>query len=296
MSTAPTSASIPIQEFRVKLQEAAVEARGASYQSIKAFIFRSEDDATWLIKLQLFFPGMHDVFAIDDIEDFAIEKTSKFPVGHFLKLISAKVSQLMLGRSLHIVAYIGHAILISENLTQKMLWSMIHDLCLTSTDDSIQNLEVLALLDCGYAGSAVRAGGNRHVQLLAACAGRCRDYSRKDGVTFTQRFRRVAYSFRNAGNTLVDVESLFGELQPDYNVIGNARPLVLPLGSSAQRQSLSSSIETNILFMISLAGGPSGAILQFLPEFKITLDNAYGSNSIVLQKTLRRCQGSRLQF
>ncbi|KAK9427782.1 hypothetical protein V1505DRAFT_417322 [Lipomyces doorenjongii] len=235
MSTAPTSASIPIQEFRVKLQEAAVEARGASYQSIKAFIFRSEDDATWLIKLQLFFPGMHDI-----------------------------PTHRCLYWSRHRRHGIKQLQLISENLTQKMLWSMIHDLCLTSTDDSIQNLEVLALLDCGYAGSAVRAGGNRHVQLLAACAGRCRDYSRKDGVTFIQRFRRVAYSFRNAGNTLVDVESLFGELQPDYNVIGNARPLVLPLkqGSSAQRQSLSSSIETNILFMISLAGGPSGAILR----------------------------------
>ncbi|KAK9342240.1 hypothetical protein V1522DRAFT_440423 [Lipomyces starkeyi] len=287
----------------VKLQEA-VEARGASYQGIKVFIFRFEDDATGADQDAITFSGcMQDVFAIDDVEDFAIEKTSKFPGWDVRKRIAANIATHL--------AYIGHAVvdmesnglqLISENGTQRMFWSTIHEFCLTSTDDFMQNLDVLALLNCCYVGSAVRAGGSRSVQLLAACDGRTTVRSRKDGVTFIQRFRRAAYALHNAGNLSVNVESLFGELQgsktpttPDavHKIIGNARPLVLLLkqgSSSTLRQSLSSSIETNVLFKISLVGGPDGAILrEFVqlteripPEFKITLENAYESNSVVL--------------
>ncbi|KAK9489772.1 hypothetical protein V1508DRAFT_442382 [Lipomyces doorenjongii] len=311
MSTAPISTSIPIQEFRVKLQEA-VEARGTSYQSIKVFIFRFEDDATGADQDAITFSScMQDVFAIDDVEDFAIEKTYKFPGWHVRERIAANVEQLMHARSLLIIAYIGHAIvdtesnrlqLISENGTQKIFWSTIHEFCLTSTDDFMQNLDVLAILDCCYAGSAVRAGGGRSVQLLAACDGRSTVRSRKDGVTFIQRFRRAAYALRNVGNLSVNVETLFCELQRSktattqdavHKIIGNARPLVLPLkqgSSSIPRQSLYSNIETSVLFKISLAGGPGSAILrEFVrltvnipPEFKITLENAYESNSVVL--------------
>ncbi|KAK9428357.1 hypothetical protein V1505DRAFT_416939 [Lipomyces doorenjongii] len=268
MSTAPTSTSIPIQEFRVKVQEA-VEARGASYRSIKTFIFRFEDDATGADQDAIILSGcMQDVFAIDDVEDFAIEKTSRFPGMEIHERIVANARQLILARSLLIIAYICHAIidmesnqlqLISENGTQKMFWSMIHDLCLTSTDDSIQNLVT------GF------VGGNRSIQLLAGCNGRSTVRSRKDGVTFIQPFRRAAYALRDAGNISFNVESLFGELQrsktattPDvvHKIIGNARPLVLPLkqgSSTTLRQSLSSSIETNF-----------------------TLENAYESNSVIL--------------
>ncbi|KAK9483552.1 hypothetical protein V1527DRAFT_472748 [Lipomyces starkeyi] len=316
MSSAPTSANIPIHELRVKLQEA-VAARGASYQGIKVFIFRFEDDATGADQDAITLSGcMQDVFGIDDVEDFAIEKTSKFPGWDIRERIAANINQLMLARSLLIIAYIGHAIvdmeskrlqLISENGIQKMFWSTIHEFCLTSTADFMQNLDVLALLDCCYAGSAVRAGGSRSVQLLAACDGRSTVRSRKDGVTFIPRFRRAAYTLHNAGNLSVTVESLFGELQrsktsttPDavHKIIGNARPLVLPFKqgtSSTLRQSLSSSVETNVLFKISLAGGHDGAILrEFVrlteripPEFKITVENAYESNSVVLL-----CRGS----
>ncbi|KAK9239411.1 hypothetical protein V1525DRAFT_397999 [Lipomyces kononenkoae] len=45
MSTTPTSATIPIDEFQAKLQEAVV-ARGAIYQSIQVLIFSFEEDAT----------------------------------------------------------------------------------------------------------------------------------------------------------------------------------------------------------------------------------------------------------
>ncbi|KAK9384587.1 hypothetical protein V1515DRAFT_641103 [Lipomyces mesembrius] len=269
----------------------AVEARGASYQSIKVYIFRFEDDATGADQDAITFSScMQDAFAIDDVEDFTIEKTSKFPGWHVRERIAAKVEQLMHARSLLIIAYIGHAIvdmesnrlqLISENGTQKMFWSTIHKFCLTSTDDFMQNLDVLAVLDCYYAGSAVRAGGGRSVQLLAACDGHSTVRSRKDGVTFIQRFRRAAYALRNAENLSVNVERFFATT-PDavHKIIGNAIP----------RQSLSFSIETNVLFKISLAGGPDGAVLrEFVrltesvpPEFKITLENAYGSNSVVL--------------
>ncbi|KAK9352162.1 hypothetical protein V1523DRAFT_441311 [Lipomyces doorenjongii] len=232
MSTAPTSTSIPIQEFRVKVQEA-VEARGASYRSIKTFIFRFEDDATGADQDAIILSGcMQDVFAIDDVEDFAIEKTSRFPGMEIHERIVANARQLILARSLLIIAYICHAIIDMES---------------------------------NY------AGGNRSIQLLAGCNGRSTVRSRKDGVTFIQPFRRAAYALRDAGNISFNVESLFGELQrsktattPDvvHKIIGNARPLVLPLkqgSSTTLRQSLSSSIETNF-----------------------TLENAYESNSVVL--------------
>ncbi|KAK9372755.1 uncharacterized protein V1513DRAFT_451435 [Lipomyces chichibuensis] len=310
MSTAPTSASIPIQEFRAKLQ-GAVEARGASYHSIKVFIFRFEDDDTGADKDANTFSGsMHDVFGIEDVEDFAIQKTSKFPGLDVLTRILAEAQQLVGVRSLLIIAYIGHAVvdtesnrlqLISENGRQKLLWNTIHVPLLASTDDFLQNVDVLAVLDCCYAGSSVRAGGNRSDQLLAACDDGSTVRSRNGGVTFTQHFRRAAYTLQNAGNILVSVESLFGELQrskpptaPDalHKIIGSARPLVLPLKhrpGSSLGHSESCGNETTVLFKISLAGGPSDVVLsefqqllKTIPgEFKVTIENAYESNSVV---------------
>ncbi|KAJ8098432.1 hypothetical protein POJ06DRAFT_259467, partial [Lipomyces tetrasporus] len=223
---------------------------------------------------------------------------------------TANVKRLLRAKSLLIIAYIGHGIidmesnrlqLLSENGSQKMPWSPIHEHFLASADDYLQNLDVLAVLDCCYAGSAVRAGGNRSVQLLAACDERSTVRSRKDGVTFTQRFRRAAYALQNAGTLLVSVEALFGELQrlkpptaPDavHKIIGSARPLVLPLkyrSPSTLRHSVPRGHETTVLFKISLAGEPNDVILsefqqiaKTLPgEFKISIEKAYESNSVV---------------
>ncbi|KAK9368066.1 hypothetical protein V1509DRAFT_624162 [Lipomyces kononenkoae] len=307
MSTTSTSATIPIDEFQAKLLEA-VEARGAIYQSIQVLIFRFEDDATGADEDAYTFSGcMKDVFGIDDVEDFAIERTSKSPGFDVCKRIMTKLLSV---KSLLIIAYIGHGIidiesnklqLISENGNQKMFWSDIHDSFLESTYDYIQNLDVLAVLDCCYAGSAIRAGGNRSVQLLAACDERSTVRSRTDGVSFVQRFRQAAYGLKNAGNLFVNIESLFGELQrlkppnaPDavHKIIGNARPLVLPLkhrSSGTPGQLMSSSNETSVLFKISLTGGPTDMVLSdFLqlimtipPEFKITVEDAFESNSVV---------------
>ncbi|KAK9250280.1 hypothetical protein V1507DRAFT_46440 [Lipomyces tetrasporus] len=270
MSTTPTSATIPIEEFHAKLQEA-VEAR--SYQRIEVFIFRFEDDATGADKDAITFSDcMRDVFGINDVEDFAIERTSKFVGYDVHRRICAKVDRLL------------RLQLISENGSQKMFWSNIHDYILASTDDYMENLDVFAMLDCCYAGSAVCAGGNRSVQLLASCEDRHGVCSRTDAVSFTERFRQAAYALANAGNLSVSVESLFSELQrlrpsgaPDavHEIIGNARPLVLSVPKS-------SSNETNVLLKISLTGGPSDVILNdFLqltktipPEFKVTLENA----------------------
>ncbi|KAK9256188.1 hypothetical protein V1507DRAFT_449960 [Lipomyces tetrasporus] len=214
MSTTLTSARIPIEEFRTKLESKKQSMRAV--QAIKAskfLIFRFEDDATGADQDANTFSGcMQDVFGIDDVEDFVIGKTSKFP--------GADVERLLLARSLLIIAYMGHGIidiesnrlqLISENGSQKMLWSDIHEYILAPTYDLIQNLDVLAVFDCYYAGSAVRAGANRLVQLLARCDERHTVRSRQDGVTFTQRFRRAAWALKRAGDLSVSVESLFGE-------------------------------------------------------------------------------------
>ncbi|KAK9239558.1 hypothetical protein V1525DRAFT_386399 [Lipomyces kononenkoae] len=240
---------------------------------------------------------MRDIFGIDDIEDFAIEKTSKFPGWHVHERIAANVGQLMHARSLLIIAYFGHAIvdtesdrlqLISENGTQKMFWSTIHEFCLMSTDDFMQNLDVLAILDCCYAGSAGRAGVGRSVQLLAAGDGRSTVRSRKDGATFIQRFDRAAYALGNVKNLSVNVETLFGELErsktattPDavHKIIGNARPLLLPL------KPVSSSIRRQPLFQYRnkrTAQDLVGWRTRIPPAFEITLENADESNSVVL--------------
>ncbi|ODQ73324.1 hypothetical protein LIPSTDRAFT_71710 [Lipomyces starkeyi NRRL Y-11557] len=65
MSTASTSASIPISEFRLQSSK---KSSGASYHSIKGLILRSEDDATRADKVAITFSGcMPDVFGIDDV-------------------------------------------------------------------------------------------------------------------------------------------------------------------------------------------------------------------------------------
>ncbi|KAK9244127.1 hypothetical protein V1506DRAFT_579113 [Lipomyces tetrasporus] len=231
---------------------------------------------------------MQDVFGIDDVEDFVIEKSSICAVDVHER-ITANVKRLLRAKSLLIIAYIGHGIidmesnrlqLLSENGSQKMPWSPIHEHFLASADDYLQNLDVLAVLD-----------------LL--CWLRIR--SRKDVVTFTQRFRRAAYALQNAGTLLVSVEALFGELQrlkpptaPDavHKIIGSARPLVLPLkhrSPSTLRHSVPRGNETTVLFKISLAGEPNDVILsefqqltKTIPgEFKISIEKAYESNSVV---------------
>ncbi|KAK9427225.1 hypothetical protein V1505DRAFT_57661 [Lipomyces doorenjongii] len=310
MSTAPTSATIPIDEFSAKLK-VAVEVRGATYQSIAVFVFRFEDDATGADKDAITFSScMTDVFGINDVEDFAIEKTSKVAGFDVHERIMAKVKRLLHSRSLLIITYMGHGVidmesnglqLISANGRQKVDWNVIHHHILESRDDSMQNLDVLAVLDCCYAGSAVRAGGNRSVQLLASCDDRHTVRSRADGVSFTQRFRRAAYALKKEGNLFVSVEHLYGELQrlkppgaPDavHKIIGNARPLVLSVNrrpSSNLECPNPSSNETNVLFKISLTGGPCDVILndfrqllKTIPsEFKVTLEEAYESTSVV---------------
>ncbi|KAK9368167.1 hypothetical protein V1509DRAFT_640055 [Lipomyces kononenkoae] len=292
MSTAPTSATIPIEEFEIKLRET-VEARGATYQRVKALILRFEDDASG---------------ADQDACTF-----SDWP--NVLERIIAKVGQLSVSgaRSLLIIAYIGHGIidtesnglqLIPENGSQKMPWSDIHELILACTFGFTQNLDVLAVLDCCYAGSAVRAGAKRTVQLLAAGGERSKVRSRTHGVSFTRRFLQAAFVLKNAGNLYVNVENIFGELQrlkpskaPDavHQIIGNAHPLVLPLNhlspsNPGKNLEEPSSNETSVLFKISLAGRPSNVILKDFqqicktipPEFKITLERAYESNSVLL--------------
>ncbi|KAK9244019.1 hypothetical protein V1506DRAFT_561530 [Lipomyces tetrasporus] len=284
MSTTLTSAVLPIEEFRTKLEEA-VDARGASYQSIKVLIFRFEDDATGADQdANTFSSCMQDVFGIDDVEDFVIGKTFQISWTYF-----------------------------GERKSEDALERTFHEYILAPTYDLIQNLDVLAVLDCCYAGSAVRAGANRSVQLLAGCDERHTVRPRQDGVTFTQRFRQAAWALKRAGNFSVSVESLFGELQrvkppkaPEavHRIIGNARPLVLALkrrsssrevisssneSSSPPGEVISSSNQTNVLFKISLAGGPTGMILsEFLqltkaipPEFTITVEDAFESNSVV---------------
>ncbi|KAK9368087.1 hypothetical protein V1509DRAFT_664631 [Lipomyces kononenkoae] len=284
MSVAPTSANISIDEFRANLQKA-VATRGATYHTIKVFIFRFEDDATGADRDAKTFSGcMQDVFGIDDVEDLVIEKSSKYPSLGVNERIIANVRRLAGARSLLIVAYIGHAFL---NQTNYCLYR------------KAENLDILAVLDCCYAGSAVRAGGNRAVQVLAACDAHSTARSRESGVTFIQRFRTAAHVIRNAGNLLVNVESIFGELQcskapktPDavHRIIGNARPLVLPIkrSSTTLEQPVSSSSATKVLFKLSLAGEPTEVVSEFValittipPEFKVTLENAYESTSVV---------------
>ncbi|KAK9358386.1 hypothetical protein V1504DRAFT_461201 [Lipomyces starkeyi] len=102
--------------------------------------------------------------------------------------IVANVNRLIRSRSLLIIAYIdidaesNRLQLISQDRSQKLLWSMIHEPFLATTDDSAQSLDVLAVLDCCYyAGSAVRAGGNRSVQLVAPGDDHSTVRPRKDG-------------------------------------------------------------------------------------------------------------------
>ncbi|KAK9241655.1 hypothetical protein V1506DRAFT_550118 [Lipomyces tetrasporus] len=86
------------------------------------------------------------------------------------------------------------------------------------------------MLDCCYAGSAVRAGGKRSVLLLPSCDERHTVRSRIQVVTFTQCL--AAYTLKNPGTVSVNIESFFGELQrskppkaPDavHKIIANAR-------------------------------------------------------------------------
>ncbi|KAK9371901.1 uncharacterized protein V1513DRAFT_461002 [Lipomyces chichibuensis] len=172
---------------------------------------------------------------------------------------------------MHDMFGIGILQFIAENGRQKSLWNMIYEPRLASTDDSLQNVDVLAVLDCCYSGSAVRTGGNRSVQLLllAACDDRIAVRLRKDGVTFTQRFRRAAHALQNAGNVLVSVGALFSGMQrskpptaPDtvHNVIGTA----LPSGN-----------ETTVLFKICLAGGPHDVILSEFQQLTKTIPGEF---------------------
>ncbi|KAK9319217.1 hypothetical protein V1517DRAFT_369937 [Lipomyces orientalis] len=274
MSTAPISATIPIDEFRAKLK-GAVEAR--------VFILRFEDDATSAGKdANYHFCRLYEGRVWDCNRNFQL---AAFDVQ---VRIMAKLKRLLCTRSLLI----------------KMLWSMINYIVMS--DDSLQYLDVLGVLDgssVGCRGTAVRTGSERSIQLLASCGDRHTVRSHTDGVTFTHRFCHAAQALKNAGNLSVSVESLFGELQmlkppgaPDavHKITGkDARRLALSVNqrsASNLEPPMSSSNETNVLFKIKLTGGRSDVILNdFLqltktipPKFKLTLDEAYESTSLVL--------------
>ncbi|KAK9235960.1 hypothetical protein V1525DRAFT_427431 [Lipomyces kononenkoae] len=249
MSVAPTSANISIDDRN-------------AYRTTKVFIFRFEDDATGADRDAKTFSGcMRDVFGIEDVEALIIEKTSKQPGLQVNRRIAENLDRLGLARSLLMIVYIGHAIVDS----QMMEWSWV-DRYLSSTEDSMQNIDILAVLDCCYAASAVRAGGNRAVQVLASCDRHSTVRLRESGVTFIQRFRAAAYALRNAGNLLVSVESIFGELQrskppkaPDavHRIIGSARLYrYLPAA------------KLTCLFKLSLAGEPSDVLIEILMPFR----------------------------
>ncbi|KAK9252510.1 hypothetical protein V1507DRAFT_461327 [Lipomyces tetrasporus] len=93
-----------------------------------------------------------------------------------------------------------------------MVWSMVHDPILPSTDDSTQNLYALAVLDCGYGGAVVRPGTGES-SCAPHAANRSTVRSRTDCVSFIQRFRQAALALKNAENLSVNVERLFGGLQ-----------------------------------------------------------------------------------
>ncbi|KAK9312306.1 hypothetical protein V1524DRAFT_472781 [Lipomyces starkeyi] len=258
MSTASTSASIPIQD-------------GASYPSIKVLILRSEDDATRADKVAITISGcMPDDLQLKRLPNFLSGSFFVDNIDTFLSRIPALILQPMMtnvkrfvhARSLLIIPYLGHAIvdmesnrlqLISENDNRKMLWTMIHGLLLASTDDSVKNPDLLALLDCCYAGSATS------VQLLAAL------------MTIVQFERACMASIsHNDGNLYVNVESLFGKLYrskiptaPDaiYKIIGNRAIWFRPHRSSSTQ---------DIYEVLQLTK-------RIPPEFKVTIENAYES-------------------
>ncbi|KAK9336336.1 hypothetical protein V1521DRAFT_478359 [Lipomyces starkeyi] len=228
MSTASTSASIPISEFRLQSSK---KSSGASYHSIKGLILRSEDDATRADKVAITFSGcMPDVFGIDDYMDSAkvfvnIDKfLSRIPAV-ILQQIMTNFKRFVHARSLLIIPSISHAI------------RMIHEFYLPSTDDSINNLDLLALL-------YFRAGGNSSVQLLMTIEQFARAWMASISYnTFSGRHMH----FRMMETYTSPVESPFA---PDaiYKFIGNAR------------------------YLRSLAGRPKDAflseVLQLTKEFR----------------------------
>ncbi|KAK9240706.1 hypothetical protein V1525DRAFT_447907 [Lipomyces kononenkoae] len=244
MSAAATSATIPIEEFERKLQET-VEAR--------ALILRFEDDACG-----------------------ADEDAITFPVVCTTCLGSTMLRTLLLTKLSNLHDALERIMAKGRQLSGA---SLIHYAVLEFTDDTLQNLDVLDVLDCCYPGSAVRAGAKRAVQLLAASYRHSKVRSPKDGVSFTQRFRQAAYALKLAVNLSVNPSKA-----PDvvYKVIGNARP-------SGNLDELSSN-ETSVLFKISLTGRPSNEILKDFqqlsktipPQFKVTAERAYESNSVLL--------------
>ena len=98
------------------------------------------------------------------------------------------------------------------NRRQFIRWRYLRDRYF-QPDDPATFLDVLDILDCCYAGSAVR-GGQRTCQLLAACDEKYTVRSRKGGITFTQRLVRAMHGLRlQSTKPFALVEELFAEIQ-----------------------------------------------------------------------------------
>jgi len=259
---------------------------------------------------------LEGIFGFTDTTILKIAKDDKFPalsVSNTLNAIIREFGKPKDSSFLLILAYIGHgnvgedgSLLMAANSKQFIKWRYLRDRYFQA-DDPASFLDVLGILDCCYAGIAVRGGGPRTCQLLAACDGKHTARSRKGGITFTQRLIRAAHGLRlQSTKQFALVEELFGEIQrekpptaPDavFASFGGLKPIALPFkGHSAgqlvdiSKLSLDPAAHPqNVLVELTIAGGDGRRIVSefqelianFPPQFRATVVDAYQSRSVL---------------
>ncbi|KAJ5298073.1 hypothetical protein N7508_008322 [Penicillium antarcticum] len=227
-TTAQQPKSYPLPQMKADLN-VAINNRGKHYTSKSALIvFWEKDDTLADSDAETLKAVLTDCFGINALV-YKIEANDKTPAWNLRKKIQDRLNSLRSprkkGQSLYVFAYIGHGRMEGGELHlcsgsgKDLRWGTVRDLLFRDSGD-LDHIDALGFLDCCYAGGA-RSTGTRALQILAATNKNQTMRSRRDGITFTQRFGKAVRSLRKSGAPIITTTAILADLERE-------RPLHAP--------------------------------------------------------------------
>lgn len=284
----------------------------------EAVIFYFENDDTDARKDAYMLKGcLEDVFGVMSTT-IEISKKDTSPASTMRGVLNNMYNRMAPARhnlpSLMILGYVGHGAIdnatgmvkfLSADGRQNAQWKYISQQWF-SDDESLENIDSLAILDCCFSG-ATRQKHARTSQVLAACGANKTARSRSAGyISFSQRFLAACRSLAGREqHPFTTVDAIYSELcrlrpvnapQPRVEHLGHSERLISLAFQSTRptgfQQPLQSSSQYQLLVKLSV-GGEQGeddeevaerfrGTLQSLPsQYKVEIVNAYESTSVL---------------
>lgn len=309
----------------------AITARGMAYVNREAAIFYFENDDTDAHRdADVLKSCLEDIWGIRStvIEISQNDSSPAFTIRGALSNMYSRMAPARHGLpSLMIMGYVGHGTMdnasgmvkfVSADDRQNILWKYIAQQWF-SDDQSLENVDSLAILDCCYAGAA-RQKHPRTSQVLAACGPNETARSRNAGlISFSQRFLGACRSLAAQEHQAVTTtDTIYDEMcrlrpanapHPRIQHLGNSgRTISLPFQTARPRefrQPLQTSSHDHLLVQLSVEGEPGedaekvagkfhDSLLSLPSQSQVEIVSAYESTSVLFVLKMSPFAFSRL--